>query len=335
MKTASAADSDRRSRPARPTRRRVIVRRTFPLIAEFAVAGIGIGAPAASAAAPASCQPQSGAHLAEHHFTAEEVSKRPDFSCADLRGASLAGLSLVQLDFSGADLTGATLTAADLSQAEMTGADLSTANLRNAQLVQTTLNDATLSGTNLSGARMDQAELRQAVLTGADLSNADLAQADLTDATVDGANLSGTGFIQTTVTNAKFQGATGVIRWDNYLAIAAVVLLALMTLGLLVQLRRTRPVGTALVRAVVFGFAGRLALVLALHFILGGLLGLFGSTFGGPLAQMCTGPQCAVGVGRGFYGPFIGVGLLIAAILVLSAGRPRMMPVSPLPPEPY
>ena len=336
MKTARTSHPHGRSHPTRPARRGTVLRRSLFVLAALAFVGVGIGAPSAMAAAPSSCQPGSGVHLTEHRFTAAELAQRPDFRCADLHGASFAGLSLIQVDFTGADLSGAKLAAANLSQAEMTGADLTDADLQRAQLVQTTLDDATLQHADIGGANMSQAELRNAVLTDSDLSDTDLTQADLTDATLDGADLSGTVFTQAKLAGSSLQGATGVVRWDTYLAIGAVALLVLLTLGLGVSLRRHRLTGPALARAIAVGVIGRVVLVLGLHLLIGGLIGVYGTAFGGPFVQMCSGPQCAVGVDRGIYGPFIGVVVLIVGLLFMGSMRPR--PAGPIPvpvPAPY
>jgi len=57
-----------------------------------------------------------------------------------------------------------------------------------------------------------------------------------------------------------------------------------------------------------------------------GLLGVFGGSFGSPIVSVCNGPQCAIGVDRGVYGPFIGVGLIIAGVLI---ARPAGFAVEP------
>lgn len=316
-------------RTTRTSRRTAILRCLLPLIAALTI--VEISTVPAMAAPPAACQPGSGVHLAEHRFTAADLAGRPEFQCADLRGASFVGLSLIQLNFNGADLEGADLAGANLSQARMTGADLTGADLHGAKMVQTTLNDSKLAGANLAGARRSRAEMRNAVLTDADLSGTELIQADLTNATLDGANLSATDFTQTKLIGSSLAGTTGVVRWDLYVTLGVVALFLLLTVRLVVSVLRRRLTGSALVRTLVFGLLGRLLLVLGAHFFIGGLLGVLGSAFASPVAQICSGPHCALGVGPGFYGPFIGVGLMIASVLVLGAGRARMaLPVPPV-----
>jgi hypothetical protein len=77
------------------------------------------------------------------------------------------------------------------------------------------------------------------------------------------------------------------------------------------------------------GLLGRLVVVLGLHFCVGGLLGVFGSSFGSPIVQLCTGPQCQLGVDRGIWGPFIGVGLILTGIVIAASARGRTLPQAP------
>lgn len=334
MKTVSASALQHRGRSTRSIPRSTVLRCIFPLVAA-ALAVIGIGAAPAMAAGPAACQPGSGVHLAEHRFTAADLVGRPDFQCADLRGATLAGLRLNQLDLTGADLTGATLAGANLSQARMNGVNLTGADLQGARMVQTRLNDSQLAGANLAGARMTQAEMHNAVLTDANLSGTELIQADLTDANLDGANLDAANFTQTKLIGSTLHGATGIVRWDLFITFGAVALFVLLAGRLVVSLARRRLSGSAFTRALGWGVLGRLLVVLGAHFFIGGMLGILGSAFGSPVAQLCSGLHCELGVGRGLYGPFIGVGLWIASVLPMGACRPRIVPPAPPVPQAY
>ncbi|AZI58231.1 pentapeptide repeat-containing protein [Nakamurella antarctica] len=300
---------------------RLVRRAALASLASLAALLIGSQA-MASSAAPQACAPLSGVQMAKHVFTAAEVSQRPNFSCADLRGASFVGLRLGQVNFVGANLTGAKLAGAELSQANFSKANLTGADLAGADLVQATLVGANLTGSSLVGADLGQAEAGGAVFTGADLSKAKLTQTNLTNAVMDQTNLSGTSFMQATLTGATLEGATGVVRWDIYVAVGALALLTLLIIGFLVTALTRNLQGASLVRVLTFGILGRVSLVLGIHFLLGGLIGVFGTVLLGPVAQMCSGPQCAIGIDRGMQGTFIGVGLIVVSTFLMAFARP-------------
>ncbi|MFD2683569.1 pentapeptide repeat-containing protein [Streptomyces phyllanthi] len=245
------------------------------------------------------CAAHSGKQLAGKRLTQQDVDSDRVFRCADLRGADLAGLSLIQDDFTGADLTGAKLRGANLTQADLVGARLAKADLTDTELTQVSASQADLTGANLTGA--------------------DLTQADLTGARLNGAALSGAQFSQTELDGTAFDDATGVIRWDYYLLIGAAGLFVLLALRLLRTAGRA-PAPTAVrVRLLAFGLAGRLLIVLGLHMFAGYLIGqVVPLATGSPLKQICQGPHCAVGVGLGFAGPWLALGTVAVGFAVLT-----------------
>ena len=106
------------------------------------------------------------------------------------------------------------------SGAVLEGADLSGANLKDLYLLNANLTDANLSNADLAGTYLDYAELNGANLTGADLADAVLDGANLTGANAAGANFAGAAFSATIVsglemseadfTGASIQAPTGI-----------------------------------------------------------------------------------------------------------------------------
>ena len=289
-------------------------------------------------AAPAGCTAGSGPQLREHHFTQVELDDHPDLRCADLRNANLTGLSLIQVDFTGADLTQARMSGARLIQATFTGANASGADLSGANLGQATLKSANFTGADLSHAVLSQVEAGGAIFVDADLSDADLTQAELRGAHLDGANLEGATFTQASLDGVTVAGADGGIRWDVWIAIAAVALFLLVAVRLLVAVGRSDLRGSVRARVVGFGLLGRLIVVLGVHIFVAGLYGIVSSGVGGPFVALCTGPQCVVGVDLGMWSPFIGTGVALAGLVVCTLGRaPRMVapPFIPVLYQPY
>ena len=88
---------------------------------------------------------------------------------ANLTGALLGGVKLVDMDLRGINLSGACLIGADLSRSTLAGA-----NLEGAELVRANLTGASLTGANLKNARMLGADLRYACMGKADLTGASL-----------------------------------------------------------------------------------------------------------------------------------------------------------------
>lgn len=74
---------------------------------------------------------------------------------ANLRGAYLCGMDLIQAILALADLSEADLSCADLALASLNGADLRGARLRGADLIDADLSDALLDGADLTGAHYD------------------------------------------------------------------------------------------------------------------------------------------------------------------------------------
>lgn len=278
----------------------------------------GVTGGAASVAA-GTCQPGSGANLAGKHLTNASISALDPgaLRCANLTGADLSGLSLIQVDF--------------------TGSDLKNANLQHADLSQATLNLADLSGANLTDATMVQVEARQAKFVGANLSGADFTQADLTDADLSKANLSGTGFTQATLDHATFTGATGLLPWNLFVLIFALLILVLL---LVATLRRSlsgrsagfgysNQTGTNPSVAMVRGLLGAVVVGIGFSLAIGGFLGEVLSAAGPPITQTCEGALCKVGVSSGFIGIFGGVFVIIAGFALRATSRRRVAAVGP------
>lgn len=293
----------------------------------------GLFAPiAGSASAPGlACQPGSGPQLAGRTLTQAQIASYPEdgLRCADLVGANLRDLRLVQIDLAGANLRDADLQHADLTQATLNGADLSGADLADAKLIQVSARGTSFAGANLS--------------------NVDLGQADLTGADLDGANLGGTSFVQAELRHANFTGVKGVTPWSLYLLIAAAVVFVLLVWrsvgnrvgrrggmrrkaampgmvgindigGVTSMARMPAQPGLAVGRSgLVRGLLGALVVTVGFHLFVGGLLNEFVGGFGAPVAKICSGPQCAIGVGSGFFGIFGGIIVILAGFGVRRA----------------
>ncbi len=210
-------------------------------------AAIAAASASVVAAADQNCRPGSGPHLAGRHLTAAKIARYGhDMKCANLRGADLSGLSLVQIDFTGANMRSANLQDADLTQATLSQADLTGANLSGATMTQVTARGTTFTDADLSYAKMGQAEAPGAHFQGANLSHADLDQADLLRADLTGTTLTGTSFVQAELGQATFTGAKGLRPWSMYLLLATAavfVLLLLGTAGRMVRTVRLRTLG--------------------------------------------------------------------------------------------
>jgi hypothetical protein len=282
-----------------------------------AVVMMGLTAGAAAVAAD-SCQPGSGPNLAGKQLTNSSLSQyEPSgLRCANLTGADLSGLSLVQFDFTSANLSKANLQHSDLSQATLVDADLSGANLTDATMIQVTANDAKLVGANLSGV--------------------DLTQADLTNADLSKANLSGTSFTQATLDHATFTGATGLLPWNLFVLAFGLLMIVLLLIG---TLRRTfggrsagfgysNQTGTNPGVTMVRGLLGAIVVGIGFSLAIGGFLGEVLSAAGPPVAQTCEGALCKVGVSSGFIGIFGGVFVIIAGFALRASSR-RSVNVAP------
>ncbi len=269
-------------------------------------------------AADTSCQPGSGPNLAGRHFTNGTFAgfQSGQLRCANLTGADLAGLSLIQIDF--------------------TGAILRNANLEHADLTQATLNTADLSGANLTDANLTQVEAHQTKFVGANLSGADLTQADLTGANLSKTKLSGASFNEATLDQTTFTGATGVPPWDLWIGIAAVLFLALLLWRTLRRgvraVAKARTIGFSNVTgsnptvALLRGIIGSVLVALGFNLCVGGFVGEILSAAGPPVSQTCTGLVCTVGVSSGFIGIFGGVVLMVVGFIV-RASRSNDQPV--------
>jgi Pentapeptide repeats (8 copies) len=277
--------------------------RTIMTMAALAAVALTTGAWTAAAArtADASCQPGSGPHLAGKTLTSSQVSGYAPghLRCADLTGANLSGLSLIQADLAGAILRGASLQHTDLTQATLSGADF--------------------SHTDLSNATLDQATARGTNFTDADLTGASAVQTDLTQARLNGAKLGGVTFTQATLTGATFTGATGLTPWSSYLLMAAGLIFVLLALGTLSRARRP---GQG--RWLPLGLLGCLVAAFGFHLFAGGLIDEFAGGFGAPVSQTCSGPQCAVGVNSGAVGVIAGIFVLLIGLAMRRVRRPSV-----------
>jgi len=272
----------------------------------------------AASVADGNCQQGSGPKLAGQHLTNTSISKyQPSgLRCADLTGATLSGLSLIQFDFTGAVLKNADLDHADLSQA--------------------TLDLADLSGANLTDATMGQVEARQAKFVGANLSGVDFGQANLTDANLSKANLSGTDFTQATLDHATFTGATGLLPWNLFVLIFALLMFLLLLIATLRRTVSSRAAGFGYSNqtginpgaAMACGLLGAVVVGIGFSLAIGGFLGEIVSAGGPPVTQTCVGALCKVGVSSGFIGIFGGVFVIIAGFALRSYGR-RTRTVAP------
>ncbi len=310
--TRSTRGHDRTGSARRVASRAVMAFAAIMVLAFGPVAGAAIAAPRLVQAG-AGCAPGSGAKLAGHHFTS--LAPDQNLRCADLKGAVLAGLSLGQVDLTNAQLSGADLSGTDLTQATMDGAQFVDADLTKADLTQATIQGANFTGAHMAHAKLDQATADGAVFSGADLAHVDFTQATLTGAKLDHASLTGTTFTQATLTGVDFTGAKGLLPWSTYVLGIAAIVLALMILPAL------RPKRLAfLARAGVRGFPtliiGSVLVALGVHLFLGGLVGLIVGSFGAPVVQTCTAPQCVVGIKSQFVGPFAGVFAIIIGFAV-------------------
>lgn len=280
---------------------------------------VAITGSAAVAAGPG-CQPGSGKQLAGQQLSASDISSfQPgDLRCANLTGADLSGLSLLQVDFTGAILRGA--------------------NLQNANLTQVVINFADLSGADLANANMTQVSARNAKFTGANLSGADMGQADLTGANLSKAKIGGTSFTEATLDHTTFTGATGVPPWNLYVVVVAALIFVLLIVGTIRRsARSTRNAGGfALANAsgnrtgslLVRGVIGSFLAALGLSLFVGGLLGQILSAAGPPVTQTCVGALCKVGVGSGFIGLFGGVLVCIIGFAIRASGRRSSQPAN-------
>src|SRR5215217_7424593 len=121
---------------------------------------------------------------------------------ANLQGAHLQGIDLIEADLSGSNLSGADLSKTFLTRADLHNADLSRGDLSGAVLFKANVHNSDLSNADL-GSRvaprsvfhgrtyLKRANLKSAILSGTDLRNAIMSGTDLSGAYLADANLSG------------------------------------------------------------------------------------------------------------------------------------------------
>ncbi|MEO3808802.1 pentapeptide repeat-containing protein [Sphaerisporangium sp. B11E5] len=172
------------------------------------VAGVvlGLSGTAVADAESAPCRPGSGAKYKGKDFTGGAAIP-DDLRCADLTGAKLDAVSLIQKDLTGALLKNASLREADLTQARLEYADLTGADLTDADIGQMHAKHSILRGAVLDGVEGTQAEFPHADLTGAVFKRAVLGQTEFTNATLVDADLTEAKLGQTDARKADFSRA--------------------------------------------------------------------------------------------------------------------------------
>jgi len=280
-------------------------------------------------AADVQCAPGSGPQFAGADLRSSGSELPHELRCANLGGARLDGVDLIQKDLSGAVLLNASLRGADLTQAALQGADLQGADLTGAQLGQADLTGANLSSAHLSGAHLGQVDLTRANLSSADLSRADVSQATFTDARLDGADISGALVVESQGDPASTAGIRGQFPLNEVAAVVAVLMAAALAAGgrpggspSADAIRRLEQGGVA--GRVAFRMLGQRAAQLVGAFVCGCALFVLASIvltagtytisgFSDLLVPSCSGITCAGGITRGPVG-------LVAVVLVGAPG---------------
>ncbi len=122
---------------------------------------------------------------------------------AEITGANLRRIILINTTLRGISFTGANLAEAYLSESNLSGTDFTGANLIGANLRGANVAGAFLSKANLAETYLAEAKLSLVNLAGADVSEANLDGANLDGANLDGANLRGADLERATVTNEQ------------------------------------------------------------------------------------------------------------------------------------
>jgi uncharacterized protein YjbI with pentapeptide repeats len=167
---------------------------------------LGPTGPVAAAPPVGQVCPETPAELAGRNLSS--VEKLPDLRCADLRGAILDEMDLIQVDLRGVNAQGASFRHAQLGQARFTGADLRGAHFEHADLGQAYLDRTHANSAFFAHAKLDQADVHASDLRGADYLDASLIQTDLSHADLRGASLLRASLIQANLSHADLRGAS-------------------------------------------------------------------------------------------------------------------------------
>ena len=147
----------------------------------------------------------------------EAFEKGISFYRADLKGADLTDITLVNSNFIEADFTGAILYNSNLqdsnfSNAKLVNVDFRYANLSEVDFNSSILRDSFLMVANLKGAKFTRADLTNCDLSYTNLKYASLSKAILKNANLTNAFLEDTWLTDTDITNIKISNVIGNMR---------------------------------------------------------------------------------------------------------------------------
>ena len=148
----------------------------------------------------------AGANLQGVRLMEADLS-RANFSGADLAGANLQGVHLMKADLSNANLSGAIVERAGMHGANLDGAKLVDAVLRSAHLSEASLRSSILDGADAMGASFEKADLTLASMAHANLSHVDFWKADLSKADLSGSDLREANLRRSALAETRFDGA--------------------------------------------------------------------------------------------------------------------------------
>ena len=141
---------------------------------------------------------------------------------ADLTGANMANLNLINVGLDGAGLTDVNLSGATLAGASLRRAGGFDVDLSGVVMTRADLREVYLPGANMYAVLFDRGDLSIAYLPGANLTDANLVGTNLTDSNLSGANLTRANLTGANLTRTNFSGATGTgLRSFSTLAAAS------------------------------------------------------------------------------------------------------------------